>query len=879
MVFRLLCIVLLICCATAATAQPLRLTVGMEQNPPICFVDQSGTAQGITVDLLNEVARREGWQISYVRCAWKECLQQLENRQLDLLLGIGQTPEREQLYDFIKETAVINWAQIYAHRGVKVSSPLDLAGKRVALVPKDLHGAAFLDQTRRFGIDSQIISVASYGEAVKAVELKQADACVVSRLFPISKEQGKLVEQTPVIFHPVQNKIAAPKGMHKQILELIDHHLTVMKADRGSGYCRIIDRWLGVPIRSAVPAWAVWALVGAAALLLFLGGANLLCTLRIRHRTRQLVTEIGQHQATSDTLRHREEQLRTIIATTGEGYLLLSPDASRVLEVNEALCRLLEYRSEELLGQHPGRFFSTAANEIFTGRIALSAAGSQSRHDLDLIRSDGEVITVQCNVTRLPETPPQGSTIFAFMTDISERLRYEEQLLHQAHHDPLTGLPNRLLLHDRVQQTIAAGQRSDSFLVVILLDLDNFKVVNDTLGHAVGDTLLQHFARRISSLLRQGDTFARLGGDEFVILPGGIESNQDILQLIARIFDALTRPFEFHDYELFVTTSIGIARYPDDGVGFDTLLKHADAAMYQAKRDGKQDFRFFTRELDSKMHSRLSLESRLRRALERDEFELHYQPQVEMRTGRITGAEALLRWRQKDGLIPPAEFIPVLEDTGLILPVGAWVLETACREAATWQSVGGIQLKLSVNISARQFRQPDLVAQLTDILRHTGLHPRRLVLELTESMLMDSSRETLHKLEQLTALGIDLAIDDFGTGYSSLAYLANLPIRELKIDRSFIGTLPHDKQNTAIVLAVSAMAASLSLNVVVEGVENTEQAQFLQTSGLTIAQGFLYSYPLPPDILQKLLSEKLSDDNAAGTRGALKPGADNHAKE
>jgi len=384
--------------------------------------------------------------------------------------------------------------------------------------------------------------------------------------------------------------------------------------------------------------------------------------------------------------------------------------------------------------------------------------------------------------------------------------------------------------------------------------LDNFKVVNDTLGHSTGDLLLQAFTERTSTVLRPGDTFARLGGDEFVILPDGISCNQDMVLLTQRIFNVLTSPFEIEGYELFVTASIGIARYPDDGTTSDALLKHADAAMYLAKREGKNDFRFFTRDLDTKMHKRLSLESRLRRALERHEFELHYQPQIAMDSKMVTGVEALLRWRCKGEMIAPLDFIPVLEETGLILPVGEWVLETACTEAAGWQTDTTGQLKISVNLSARQFQQQNLVAQVSAILSKTGLKPERLVLELTESLLMECGQDMMNKLEQLSALGVSLSIDDFGTGYSSLSYLAKLPIHELKIDRSFIASLPTDDTNAAIVLAITALAATLRLHVVVEGVESTEQAVFLRAAGLDTAQGFLYSRPVSGPALAELFA-------------------------
>jgi len=852
---RLLLVWLLLTVTPSLSQAQLYLTAGMEQNQPICFIDAKGTAQGISVDILNEVARKEGWQIRWVSCIWEQCLRDLAAEKLDLLLGIGHTVEREKLYDFNRETAVVNWAQVYTGRQLKVVSPLDLAGKRIALVPTDLHGVAFLDTLQRFSIDADIVRVASYGDALKAVVNGTADAGVVSRIFPIAGTDSAKLYKTPLIFNPIQSKFAAPKGKNQQILQTIDRHLAAMKAEKGSSYYRILENRLGIPGRDEVPVWVVLSLVGSGTLLLLLGAGSLLCSLRIRKRTAQLEQEVTLHQETSLSLQASEEQLQTIIATTGEGYLLIAANLSIVLDVNQSFCKMLGYRREEVVGTLPIRFIAAESREVCRQQLELFKPGDQRSYEMELLHRDGRRITVHCNSTRLPDEQGLDGKIFAFITDISERTRYESELLHQANHDLLTGLPNRLLMYDRIEQAIMHGQRHDTFLVLFLLDLDNFKVVNDTLGHSTGDLLLQAFAERTLTVLRQGDTFARLGGDEFVILPEAISCNQDIVLLTQRIFSALTTPFEIEGYELYVTASIGIARYPDDGATADALLKHADAAMYLAKREGKNDFRFFTRDLDTKMHERLSLESRLRRALERQEFELQYQPQIAMDTGRVTGVEALLRWHCNGALIAPADFIPVLEETGLILPVGEWVLQTACAEAASWQSAPDDQLKISVNLSARQFQQQNLVAQVAMILDQTGLKPGRLVLELTESLLMDCGRETVTKLEQLTALGVALSIDDFGTGYSSLSYLAKLPIHELKIDRSFVGSLPHNSSSVAIVLAITALAATLRLHVVVEGVETSEQAAFLRAAGLDSAQGFLYSHPVSADVLQGMMLE------------------------
>ena len=431
--------------------------------------------------------------------------------------------------------------------------------------------------------------------------------------------------------------------------------------------------------------------------------------------------------------------------------------------------------------------------------------------------------------------------------DITERKRYEAQLLHQATYDILTGLPNRNLLNDRFTQAIAVENRHHSCLCLMLMDLDNFKIVNDTLGHAIGDILLQDVAGRIQGVVRKSDTVARLGGDEFVVVPVNISSGQDAAKVAEQILSTLSRPFSIDGREIFLTVSIGIAIYPHDGDSLDHLLKHADVAMYHAKSQGKNNYQFFTAEINNRIHERLAMETLLRRALERDEYLLHYQPMVDLKSGRVVGMEALLRWQPEgEELFLPDRFIPLLEETGLIIPVGEWVLRTACSQLHQW-CLAGHDLRLSVNISARQFRSGTITERIIEIVRDSGCLPGQICLELTESIIMHDSDEIIQKLGLLREMGFSLSIDDFGTGFSSLSYLKRLPISELKIDKTFVSGLPANVSDTAIVTTIIHMAGSLQMNVVAEGVETAEQQRFLSENGCSRAQGHYYSKPLPPD--------------------------------
>jgi diguanylate cyclase len=427
------------------------------------------------------------------------------------------------------------------------------------------------------------------------------------------------------------------------------------------------------------------------------------------------------------------------------------------------------------------------------------------------------------------------------------------ELQHMALHDGLTGLPNRLLLEDRIDQAITQAQRSRSLCAVLFVDLDQFKGVNDSLGHFVGDELLKIISSRLGSSVRSEDTVSRLGGDEFVILLRNIAGSDDAGRIAAKIVELSSKPARILTHEVEITASVGICVYPFHGRDSRELIVNADAAMYQAKTFGRNNFQYFTEETSSAYRERLRLHSGLRHAIERGEFELHYHPKVDVKEGTIVGMEALVRWRHPEkGLIPPAEFIPAAEETGLILPIGTWVLEEACRQNKAWHDRGLTQLRVAVNISALQF-QRNLLETVSKALQASRLEPRFLEIEITESVVMQNAAEAVLTLEQLSRMGVHISIDDFGTGYSSLSYLKRFPLQTLKIDRSFIREITQDPDDAAIVSAIIALAHNLRLKVVAEGVETEQQLAFLKKLGGDEYQGFYRTKPLPAGEFEQLL--------------------------
>jgi diguanylate cyclase (GGDEF)-like protein/PAS domain S-box-containing protein len=478
-----------------------------------------------------------------------------------------------------------------------------------------------------------------------------------------------------------------------------------------------------------------------------------------------------------------------------------------------------------------------------------------------LIRRDGLEIPIEDSIAAIHDR--QGKAIGAVIVfrDVSVARAMARQIAHSAEHDFLTGLPNRMLLNDRISQAIASALRHTRHVAVLFLDLDGFKHINDSLGHPVGDKLLQSIATRLVASVRGADTVSRQGGDEFVVLLPDLQQPEDAAVMAGRILRDVAAPHLVDQHELHVTTSIGVSVFPDDGADAETLIKNADTAMYQAKENGRQSFQFFKPAMNARAVERQSIEESLRRALERQEFTLHYQPKINIKTGAITGAEALIRWTHPSrGPISPAQFIPIAEDCGLILPIGRWVLRHATEQAQAWLDAGLPPATMAVNVSAMEFRDDDFLKGLFTTLDESRLNPRALELELTESVLMKRVASTALILQTLRKTGVQVAIDDFGTGYSSLSYLRKFPIDTLKIDRSFVAQIAVGHDDAAIVTAVISMARSLKLRVVAEGVETFEELEFLHAHHCEEAQGYYFSHPVPAEQFARLLETGISSE-------------------
>lgn len=563
-----------------------------------------------------------------------------------------------------------------------------------------------------------------------------------------------------------------------------------------------------------------------------------------------LMIDITDRKKAEDALR-----IHTSAINAASDQVIITNTKGIVEFVNPAFERESGYTLLEAIGQDSRFIRSNCHDEGFYADLWNTILSGNTWHN-EMInkRKDGSLSTDDVTITPIIGDTGKIEHFIAIKRNITDKKVHQQRMDHLAHHDPLTGLPNRLLFGDRLTQHLAHSRRDGQMLAVMFLDLDRFKLINDTLGHNAGDLLLKEVATRLKVTLREVDTIARMGGDEFTIILADVKSESHAEELAGRIIEVVCKPFFIDGRELFVTASIGISLYPTNGLDAETLVRNADTAMYRAKELGRDTYQLYTESLNTAMLERMTMEHSLRKAIEQDEFVLHYQPRVDLRTGQILGAEALVRWRHPElGLVPPNQFIPLAEETGLIVPIGEKVISAACEQNRAWHNNGLPPISIAVNVSARQFQQQDLVGTVRQILSESGLNPRFLDIELTESTLMQNPELAVEVLSDLKAMGVRISIDDFGTGYSSLSYLKRFPIDTVKIDRSFIRDITTNPDDAAIAGAVVAMAHSLNLSVIAEGVETIEQLEFLRAINCDEIQGYFISHPIPADDFQQML--------------------------
>jgi len=561
-----------------------------------------------------------------------------------------------------------------------------------------------------------------------------------------------------------------------------------------------------------------------------------------------------QRRAATDEL----ELAASVFRESIEAIIICDADA-KIIRVNPAFTSMTGYVLDDVRGKTPNVLRSGRHSPEFYNHFweALNKQGIW-KGEITNKRKDGEIFVSWQIVKSVSDSSGKVQQYISIINDITERKYAEDKIYNLAHHDIITQLPNRMSFHQQLDEAVDKAQRSASRLAVMFIDLDHFKLINDTSGHLVGDELLKHVALRLTDIVGKNNTISRFGGDEFTVMLPSIDSIDIPAELAKDILASLAQPFFLSSNEVTISASIGIGIYPDNGADVSALLKSADSAMYRAKENGRSSYQFYTEQMNIDAQERVTIERDLRKALKEGEFFLHYQPQIEVQNNKVIGLEALIRWQHPvKGLIPPDKFIPIAEATGLIVPIGEWVINSACHQFRQWQKAGFDYFNIAINLSGRQFFQKGLLSSIKAIMEETDITPSNLEFEITESMMMNNIEETIETLEEIKMLGVELSIDDFGTGYSSLSHLKRFPLNKLKIDRSFVQGLPEDLDDVAIVEATIAIAHALNLTVIAEGAETQEQLEFLKARNCNEVQGYYFSRPLPVEGVTQYLSQAI----------------------
>jgi diguanylate cyclase (GGDEF)-like protein/PAS domain S-box-containing protein len=571
----------------------------------------------------------------------------------------------------------------------------------------------------------------------------------------------------------------------------------------------------------------------------------------LEKRVRELERAVTEQKKNEEAETENKRYVKTLFDAVHTGIMIVDPRTQEILDVNNYLSELVGIPREKILGRKTGEYLYPAKEEENPIADANAVDPVMERR---LMKATGEMVPVLRKVVTVGEKGRER--LVESLVDISRFKREQEYLLHNMFHDPLTGLPNRQLFFDRLERAMAYSRRNKEMLAVLFLDMDHFKDINDSLGHPAGDAFLREVVKRLKGICRDEDTISRFGGDEFMIIQLDVKSSRGAIELARRITEGFSQPILFQGHELFASSSIGITLYPYDGHDAETLVRNADMAMYKAKEQGKKKYVMYTKDMNVEVVRRIALEGSLRKALEREEFRVYYQPTVDLGTGRVSGIEALVRWRRSEKeLILPKEFVPLADDMGLILPLGEWLLRKACRQTRLRQEKGFPRLSLAVNLSAKQFQSEGLILLVQDVLRETGLAPEFLNLEITENTVMVDVEAAVDTMAKLAEMGIRISIDDFGTGYFSLSHLKRFPLNVLKIDRSFVREIPDNPDDMAIAKSIISLARSLNLKVIAEGVETSSQLKFMRSHGCDEIQGFFFSRPLSARGLTRFLKQ------------------------
>lgn len=837
--------------SAAAALERTSIRVGVYENPPKIMLDEQGQITGIFGDVLAYIAERERWQIEPVPCRFNDCLNMLRAGELDLLPDVALNVARDRDFEFHPTPVLRSWSQLYSQSPSTISSLIDLEGLRVAVLQGSVQQDYLRNLTESFGLTVQFVDVSSFDQGFRLLEQGQVDAVAANHLYGDNQARQHNLYATPVMFQPAPLHFAGNQQTAPALIATIEGYMTGWQGDSQSVYSQIMEKWQ-VFATEPTPRFFYYLIYGLLVVLLLALGFTYLLRNQVKLRTYQLL--------------QNEQQLNTILNTV-EGYIYIKDRDGRYTYANQRVASLLATTQSAIIGTLDDRYFDEKTCEHIreNDRRVLDHGERVVDEETNRVRT-GELRTFLS--VKIPLSSPEGDIfgLCGISTDITEHISIQEQLNRLAYFDSVTGLANRNRLIEHLDHAVLSYQRTNYEGALFSIDLVGFTIINDTLGHAVGDDLLRQFGLRITSLVDETATAARLGSDDFVVILEDLSDDREHAILGARnwakaLITALNEPFELAGSPHKISINIGVTMFSDMTDSAESLLKNGDLALADAKLLGPGGVRFFNVDMQQNITRRVKLENALRKAIDNNGLQLYMQPQVNA-AQQVIGGELLCRWHDPEmGDILPSEFIPVAETTGLIIDLGDWVVRQACGLLHEWQQHERLrELTVAVNISPRQFTEGRFVDQIIDCITTERINPKLLELEITEGMLIKDVEQTTRRMNRLADLGVKFSLDDFGTGYASLAYLRRLPLYQLKIDQSFVRDMLLNNNDEIIISSILGLGRSLGLDVIAEGVETYPQAKRLQEMGCAKYQGFYFGRPAPIAEWQARLAQSLLID-------------------
>ncbi len=810
---------------------------------PLIYQDEKGNPNGFFYDIIEHIAETEGFETTYVFGTWENSLEAIKTGKIDLITSLAYTKERDEFIDYTKEGTFSVWSQVYTYHGTDINNIFDLNGKKVGIVKSDFSGQAFIDMAKKLEINCNYVYFESFSNIFENLDKKNIDAGVSSVTNSYAMKKEFRFEVTPIIFNPFTLYFGVPKGKNQELLRILDLRIKELKSDKNSYYYKRLNYWIGVgessenELNKNVIKSIVFLLI-----VLFL---VILISLYLKSKVKKVTSEILKRTDELEKVIKELNISEQAISGATEG-ICITDISGNILKVNNSFCQLSGYEKEELLGKNPRILKSGKQDAQFYLEMWESIIKTGSwRGEIWDRKKNGEIYPKWLAIDTIVCKSDDTTYYLGISTDITKLKNTEEKVNQLAYYDDLTKLPNRRFFYEILERVVVRTKKHNKLAALLLLDLDRFKMINDTLGHSAGDIVLKITANRLKKSLKKSDTIARVGGDEFAIILEDVENTQQIIIICQRIIEAISKNIEINNTSVLAGGSIGIVVIPVDDTEVEGLFMKSDAAMFHAKELGKGQFSFYSKEIQKKNKEFVIMENKLREALNHNEFSLFLQPKVliENNKPRIIGAEALIRLTPKEeSIIFPDRFIKIAEDTGLIIPIGKWIIEDACKKIFLLKKQN-INTNIAINVSVRQLENFDIVSILKHAIERNNISPWDLEIEITESAFSKNIEKVIEILIQIRNLGIKIGIDDFGTGYSSLSSLLKLPIDYLKIDKSFIDRL-GEKDEKELVSSIIAISKNLNLGIVAEGVETRNQINLLSKYNSIVIQGYYFSNPL-----------------------------------